>query len=371
MMNKRIYSIDILRGIAMLLMALDHSRGFFYTSKYDPSKLDFVSVWLFFTRWITHFCAPIFIFLAGMSIYLTLKNKKSPKTESIFLIKRGIWLVFLEVTVLTFFWHTHFDIIQLQIIWVIGISFLIMALLIYLPWGINLILAIVIIISHNLLDHLNIENLSKGLKIIMIFLHNPGEFLITNSMTIDVLYNILPWTGIMILGYCMALVYNFSPKKRKSIFIGSGIAMILLFIVLRSFNIYGEPNEWPIHSNSFLYSFILFLNVTKYPASLQYVLITLGPTLIFLALLDSASEFRFKNIRLFGQTALFFYLVHIPFIRVLSKIYEINYDHRPPILLFYLIYAIIILVMFFLCRIYRDFKIAKKSDPHYWWLVYL
>lgn len=369
---RRIFAIDILRGISILLMALDHFRGFFITSHFDPSDVSHTEPWLFLTRWITHFCAPVFILLAGISIYLTLSsNKKSLKEESFFLIKRGIWLIILECSLLSIFWHTNLDVIQLQIIWIIGISFLLMSMVIYMPWIISFLFSIVMITCHNLLDLLNLNGASSLIKVLMTCLHQPGVIPISNGFRIDILYTVLPWAGIMMLGFCMGSLYNFSIQRRRNILLISGALMILAYLILRSYNMYGEPSIWSTQSGNSVHSVMLFLNVTKYPASLHFILMTLGPSFILLALLDNASDTKMKSFRLLGQTAMFFYIIHIPIIRLTGKVYSTFIDHNPSILLFFVIFAFLVWILFFICRFYRNFKYSKKSNPRYWWLAYL
>lgn len=368
--KNRIYSIDILRGFVMILMALDHARGYFIPTN-SPTDAATSMPWIYFTRWITHLCAPAFILLAGMSIYFSSMKKTSTKTTSVFLIKRGIWLILLEVTLMTFFWRTHFDVIHLQILWVIGISFVLMSLLIYLPAWVNLIIAPTLIIFHNILDQFNFNYASNSVRLLMTFLHTPDSFYLTNAVQIDILYTIIPWAAIMILGYSMAGIYTMPSKKRKYILFLSGALMLLTFIILRSANLYGDPMKWSIQNRGIVYSIMSFLDVTKYPASLQFILLTLGISFILLATLDNVTENKLRNIRLLGQTALFFYIIHIPFIRLLAKVYYSVFTNKPSAVLFYVIWLLIVFVLYLACRIYINYKIQRKNRKGFWWLSYI
>jgi len=306
-----------------------------------------------------------------MSIYFYSKKKMKLQVTSAFLITRGIWLVFLEITLMTFFWRTHFNVIQLQILWVIEISFVLMSVLIYLPSWINLIIASSLIIFHNMFDQFDLNQASDNIRLLMIFFHNPDSFYLTNTIQIDILYTIIPWTAIMILGYSIATIYTMSSKKRKFILFLSGALMLLTFIILRRTNLYGDPMQWSIQSRGIVYSIMSFLDVNKYPASLQFILITLGISFILLATLDNVTKTKFKSIRLMGQTALFFYIIHIPFIRLLAKVYYSVFTNKPSAVLFYVIWLLIVFVLYLACRIYINYKIQRKNRKGFWWLSYI
>lgn len=369
--QSRVHSVDILRGIVIVLMALGHSRHFFLIYDFAPTNLSFTNPPLFFTRWITNFCAPVFVFLAGVSIHLVLARNGDLKAISKLLIKRGLWLIFLELTVLTFFWNTHFSVIQLQVIWIIGVAFLFMSFLIYLPKTVNLVLAITIILFHNLLDLIDPENLSETWGIIMTFLHIPGDLILSESIRINVLYSILPYLGIILLGYGMGGVFTLDRRTSRRIFIRLGTIMVFFFFVLRGFNIYGDPDFWTVQERGIAYSVMSFLNVTKYPPSLLFVLSTLGPALIILPLLEDKMNTWMKGFSGIGQVAMFFYLMHIPFIRVCAKIYHLFFTNNPRFIMFYILWLGMLLVLFKISMLFRSYKVQKKHDPKYWWLKYI
>ena len=371
MAQQRVHSIDILRGIVMILMLLGHAIHFFYKMEYSPTDLTQTNVLFFFSRWITHICAPAFVFLAGVSIYIIISKTNNKKSTSIFLVKRGLWLVFLEISILSFFWTSLFNYIQLQVIWTIGIAFLFMSFLIYLPWAINLAIAIGIILFHNLLDMVNFEAISFGWKTVLILLHAPVELSITDSVTINVLYSILPYVGIMLLGYCMGRIIHLTSRIRKRLLLLSGFGMILLFILLKIINIYGDPYTWSIQERGAIFTVISFLNVTKYPPSLQFILLTLGMSFIILAWLEKSSNDRFKNIEILGQVAMFFYLFHIPFTRVAAKVYWALFDSNPSLFVFSLLWLVMILILTYVSKVYGRFKASRKGDKQYWWLRYV
>ena len=282
---KRIASIDLLRGTVMIIMALDHVRDYFHADAYlyGPLDLDKASVALFFTRWITHFCAPIFMFLAGTSAFL-IGQKKTKKELSLFLLKRGLWLIFLELTLIVFGWN--FDItftnIYFIVIWALGVSMIILAGLIYLPNKLILLIGILLVAGHNLLDNIHVAG--NNLPAFGWALLHDQNFFNWNGRNILVGYPILPWIGIMALGYCIGNLYTpgYGARKRKKTLLIIGSSAILLFVLIRLINEYGDPSHWSLQS-SVVYTFLSFIKVTKYPPSLLYALMTLGPALLFLA----------------------------------------------------------------------------------------
>jgi uncharacterized membrane protein len=310
---KRIESIDLLRGIVMIIMALDHVRDYFHNSAfiYDPTDLAQTNVILFFTRWITHFCAPVFVFLAGISAYLY-GTKKSRKELSLFLLKRGVWLVFAELFILSLFrtFNPAYPYFNLQVIWAIGICMITLSALVYMSRRLILLTGILLIAAHNLLDNVHIPG-DGILSFIWALLHEPRLFNL-GAFSVNVQYPLLPWIGIMAVGYCFGSFFNrgYDPEKRRKIFLYIGIGAIALFIILRLGNFYGDPIEWSVQKNT-VFSFLSFLNVTKYPPSLLYILVTLGPALIFLALMEKPLNTWMEKITILGRVPMFYYLAHI------------------------------------------------------------
>ena len=262
----RVQSIDILRGLVMVIMALDHVRDFLYNAKLgkaadaamDPTNMQTTFPLLFFTRWITHFCAPIFVFLAGVSVYL-MCQRKSKKEISMFLIKRGFWLVFVEVVIITFAWsfNPFFNILFLQVIWAIGISMIIMGLLVLLPYEIICVIGLVIVAGHNLLDYPSINSGLKGSVIAdMLYFSNFSIHHLFGGHYYLIIYSFLPWTGVMMLGYCFGKIYQQGTDhaRRRKILLRIGTGLVLLFIILRFTNVYGDPVPWSSQPRGLVYT---------------------------------------------------------------------------------------------------------------------
>ena len=386
----RIESIDLLRGLIMIIMALDHVRDYFHADSmiFDPTDLSQTNPLLFFTRWITHFCAPVFMFLAGTSAFLV-GERKSKKQLSIFLLTRGLWLMFLEVTVVNLGWflNFHFPFIPLIVIWALGISMIVLSVLIHLPKKLILLIGLLIIAGHNLLDNLHVPG--TGLKaFIWAELHEPRRFLLDGHIIVTG-YPVLPWIGVMAIGYCFGNFYkkDFDRRKRKKILTIIGIGAILLFIFIRAINIYGDPNHWSFQ-NSFSFTFLSFLNTTKYPPSLLFILMTLGPAVLFLAFIERPVKGLGKAILHIGRVPMFFYLVHIYFIHLLAmlaaqlsgyKWTDMLLDKWPwlepqlkgygfSLSITYLVWFAVIICIYPLCKWYDNYKRQNKEK---WWLSYL
>ena len=267
----RISSIDLIRGVVMVIMALDHVRDFFHVSAFvfDPSDPARASAALFFTRWITHFCAPTFVLLTGTSIRLSLQ-RKSKKELSGFLWTRGLWLIFLEFTVIrfSFFFNLYYDVTVVQVIYTIGVSMIIMAALIHLKERVLLRLGIVIIAGHNLLDYFPVSP-GHPLFALCTLVYQGGPLQIAPGKIFMVGYPFLPWLGIMLVGYGIGQWYlnAFEPLRRQKLLMTVGIAATLLFILLRGINMYGDPSPWQTQKDA-MHTFLSFMNCTKYPVSL-------------------------------------------------------------------------------------------------------
>jgi uncharacterized membrane protein len=392
--KKRVDSIDILRGIVMVIMALDHVRDFFHihANTDDPLNLITTTPWLFFTRWITHFCAPIFVFLSGVSIYLQ-SLRKTKKELSAFLIKRGLWLIFAEVVIVTLAisFNPFYNFILLQVIWAIGISMVILGVLIHLPFKFILTLALVIVLGHNLLD---IPESAPGFKAGFWWdlLHH-GFFAVypfAPNHVVAIMYPFVPWLGLMLLGYCTGTFFTstYSSEQRKKILLRIGMAVILFFIVVRLINVYGDPFSWSVQRNG-LYTFLSFIKVHKYPPSLMYMCMTIGPALIFLALIEKVQN-GFTNVfRTYGRTAFFYYILHFYLAHLLCGIAffmrghslqdAINAMQNVPFLfnipgegyglvIVYMIWAFVVISLYPLCKWYDKYKTSHKEK---WWLSYL
>jgi uncharacterized membrane protein len=295
--KKRIESIDIIRGIAMVIMALDHVRDYFHIGANidDPLNLATTTPALYFTRWITHFCAPIFVFLSGTSIYLQ-SLCKTKKELGIFLIKRGLWLIIAEWVIVAFAWTFNplYNVIPFQVIWAIGISMVMLGLmvLIRLPYKVIFILGVIIVAGHNLLD---ISEAAPGFKsnFWWDFFHH-GVFtpyqIAPNRFALMV-YPFPAWTGVMMLGYCAGALFTpaYTQEQRRKMLTRIGLGLIVFFIALRFTNIYGDPVDWNTQATGF-YTFLSFINVDKYPPSLLYLCITIGPALLLLAHMEKIKK---------------------------------------------------------------------------------
>ena len=388
---KRITSIDLLRGTVMIIMALDHVRDYFHAGAYlyDPLDLNKTSVALFFTRWITHFCAPIFMFLAGTSAFL-IGQKKSTKELSLFLLKRGLWLIFLELTLIVFEWN--FDItftnIYFIVIWALGISMIALAGLIYLPNKMILLIGIVLVAGHNLLDNIHVAG--NNLPAFGWALLHDQNFFNWNGRNILVGYPIIPWIGIMALGYCIGNLYtpSFSAEKRKKMLLVMGNSAIVLFILIRFINVYGDPSHWS-HQQTSVYTFLSFIKVTKYPPSLFYALMTLGPALLFLAFTENVNSSVSRIISVYGRVPMFYYILHIFLIHLVTMVAAglfTDFSWKVWILkeplwftqtlkgygfslgVVYLVWISIVVAVYPLCKWYDHYKQSHKEK---WWLSYL
>jgi uncharacterized membrane protein len=389
--SKRIESIDILRGLVMIIMALDHVRDYFHAGAflYDPLDLEKSTPLLFFTRWITHFCAPVFMLLAGTSASLS-GQRKSKKDLSLFLLKRGAWLIFLELVIVNFGWNFAIGLPSFAfiVIWALGISMIVLAALIHLPKPVILIIGIVLVAGHNLLDGIQVNGNNLP-AFFWSLLHQPN-FFTWQEKTVFIGYPALPWIGIMTLGYCLGDLFkkDYPAEKRKTTLIVLGSSAILLFIVIRLVNIYGDPAPWSQQQTFFL-SFLSFIKTSKYPPSLLYTLMTLGPALLFLAFTETARHAMARFVAVYGRVPMFYYILHIYLIHLLAMIGSelfTTVDWRTWILnqpiwfnqdlkgygfslgVVYAVWLFVVLALYPLCKMYDRYKQTHKEK---WWLSYL
>ncbi|HEV2863368.1 MAG TPA: heparan-alpha-glucosaminide N-acetyltransferase domain-containing protein [Pyrinomonadaceae bacterium] len=313
----RLQSVDLLRGVVMVIMALDHARDFFHRDAllFDPTDLSKTNAALFITRWVTHFCAPVFVFLAGTGAFLSTSRGKTKGELARFLLTRGLWLILLEMTVVRSGWFFNFDLSLLfgQVIWALGWSMIALAGLIYLPvWAIAAF-GLVMIAAHNLLDPVTSKSLGP-LGWLWTVLHQGGPIFPRPGMVFFVAYPLVPWVGVMAAGYAFGRVLLLEPARRRRLLLWLGSGAVALFVVLRAVNVYGDPAPWKTQDN-WAFTFFSFINTQKYPPSLLYLLMTLGPALVFLALFDrSASGKLARPFVVFGRVPLFYYLLHLPLI---------------------------------------------------------
>jgi uncharacterized membrane protein len=387
----RFESIDVLRGLIMIIMALDHTRDFFHikANTEDPLNLATTTPILFFTRWITHFCAPIFVFLAGSSAWFQ-SLRKSKKELSLFLIKRGLWLIFMEVVIVNLFYtfDFHYGVIGLQTIWSIGISMVILGLAILLPFPVILSLGLIIVLQHNVLDFYEAQH--KGpISFVYDLMHRFNIYQLDKTHYLLILYPFLPWTGLMLLGYCFGKLFTtYEGAERKKVLLWTGIGVIAYFILIRAFNIYGNPEQWHVQKN-FLFTVLSFIDTHKYPPSLLYMCMTIGPAIIFLALIKNTKSRLSQFISVYGRVPFFYYLAHFLLLHLLSTVVFFARGHSyaegihtPPDLtanfllpgegfslgVVYLIWIAVILSLYPLCKWYDRYKSSHREK---WWLSYL
>ncbi len=381
-LHGRLVSIDILRGIVIVLMAIDHTRDFWAPTAFQPEDLTQSSPAWFFTRWITHFCAPIFVFLAGTSAFLYGNKQTSKKTLSWFLFSRGLWLVILELLIINPSWQAGFNFLFVQVIWALGWSMICLAGLIWLPrWVIGTV-GLVMVFGHNLTDSVQPQSLG-AFSTFWQFLHVQSFAPLGQSFGMFIAYPLIPWIGVMALGYCLGSVFLLEAKQRNQILIGLGLSLILLFIGLRSINLYGDAAHWAVQDKGFLFSVMSFLNTTKYPPSLLFLCMTLGPALLILPALEGLKSLPARILLVFGQVPLFFYILHIPVIHFTAYLRNlIQYgehftvftnssnwpaDYSPSVLLIYIAWIFLLLLLYFPCRWYRDLKMRSKKA----WMSYI
>jgi uncharacterized membrane protein len=393
--QSRIASIDLIRGAVMILMAIDHVRVYSGIPPGGPTP------GVFFTRWITHFCAPAFIFLAGTSIFF---YGRKHTDVSRYLLIRGALLILLELTFLRVAWTFNFDFRHYElagVIWVIGYCMILMAGLVKLPPAVVGAIGLVIIAAHNLmdshmgklLDGLDENHLSGLWKIFYVgFFAGPVQFG-PNGPTLVVLYSIIPWIGVMAVGYAFGKILILEPSRRTRLCLAIGLSAIALFLVLRGFNLYGDPRHWHAaaqgHNGSPpMPSWLAFLNTTKYPASLCFLLMTLGPVIALIPLLDGLHGAIARRIVIFGRVPFFYYMLHIHLIHVLALVVSkirlgfvspwLFTNHpmgnpEPPegyvwsLPLLYLVWGITIVLLYFACQWFAELKATRN----YWWLKYL
>jgi len=375
----------------MIIMALDHTRDYFHADAFlfDPMDLDKTNVLLFFTRWITHFCAPIFVLLAGTSAFIS-GQRKTKKELSVFLVKRGLWLIFLELTIVNFSWffNIHFTFILLAVIWTLGVCMICLAGLIFLPRKVILCIGIILVAAHNLLDNTHFpENNFTGF--IWGFLHDQKMFPL-GHYNILMAYPILPWIGVMALGYCLGEIFanGYNSFKRKQILLILGSVSLLLFIILRSINVYGNITTWTTQSSS-IFSFLSFIKISKYPPSLDYLLLTEGIAFIFLSLTENISNGITKFISIYGRVPMFYYLLHIYLIHLIAVMaavltgrpwtdmtsFNTWISYMPNLRgygfslgVVYLIWISVVVLIYPLCKWYDGYKSSHRDK---WWLSYL
>jgi len=406
----RMDAVDLLRGVVIMLMALDHVRDFLSNRLYmDVTDLTITTPGLFLTRWVTHYCAPTFIFLAGVGAFLSRTRGKSKADLSWFLLTRGLWLVFLELTVIRASWWFNWDPLQhaVGVFWPIGWSMVVLAGLVFLPTWTVTTFGLVMIVGHNLLDTLTHDRLgvpawvwtilhepgNKPVGAVPTWLwtlfQNPGEETAPGIITFGTGYCLIPWMGVMAVGYGFGRLLLLEPRVRRKTLLGLGAALTAAFVLLRAANVYGDPHPWSQQPDA-MFTVFSFLNCTKYPPSLLYLLMTLGPAIFALGLFDrplGLLEPLARPIITFGRVPLFFYLLHIPLIHGAAVLCDylrfgwspqanggpwdvkpdaVPSDYGISLPMVYLVWVGVLLVLYLPCRWFAEVKRRRREA----WLSY-
>ncbi len=380
----RLEAVDLLRGVIMVLMALDHTRDFFGIPGQNPTDLASASAALFLTRWVTHLCAPVFFLLTGTGSYLSLR-RRSRRELSGFLLTRGLWLIFLDLVVarcLAYQFNFDYRVTMLLVLWALGWAMFTLATLVRLPASVVTAFGAVLIVGHNLFDSV------RSASPLWSILHAPGFVLNTPEHVVFAAYPLIPWVGVTAVGYGLGQVYGWDAGRRRAFLLRLGAALSLAFLVLRGLNVYGDPSRWTRQKSAVL-TVLSFLNTTKYPPSLLFLLMTLGPALIFLALVDRHTPAPLRPALLIGRVPLFYYLLHFALIHLLAvatcllrygsahwMVESPDLAHYPftappgwgfslPVV--YLVWALVVIAMYPLCRWFAAVKARRREA----WLSYL
>jgi uncharacterized membrane protein len=386
--KRRIQSIDLLRGIVMIIMALDHSRDFIHYGNsidLDPLDLATTTPLLFMTRWITHFCAPVFVFLSGTSVFLYASKGKTKKQVALFLLTRGLFLMAAQIVIMAPVWDATYRVINLQVIWAIGLCMVCLSILQFISYRILLGIGLLIVFAHNLLDNI-IIHAPVWKSFLWSTVHQEHQFLVNEHLLVIMQYPFLPLLGLMILGYCTGKLYMTEIKavQRKKILRNTGVASIILFIVIRWLNVYGDLHPWHMQKTTLLTIFD-FVNTTKYPASLQFILMTMGPALILLSSIENFAGSIGRKIMVFGKVPFFFYVLHVFVLHSIAFILffarghswsdldfihfregSLPYGSGHPLWMVYVVWIGVVLALYLPCRWYGKYKSTHK----HWWLSY-
>ncbi len=378
--TKRLDRVDLIRGLVMVIMVLDHVRAYFTEVRFDPTDLTQTNGALFFTRWITHYCAPTFVFLAGASAWIA-GTRRTRDELSRLLLSRGLWLILLEFTVISFGWYFNLRMekgLVAQVIWVIGASMVVLSGLVYLPRAAIAAFGLALVVGHNAFDGIKPESLG-GLAVVWRLLHVPGPL---GELPVFLLYPLVPWVAVMALGYVAGpLVFSREPEAPARL-IRAGIALVAVFVLLRALNLYGDaqPRLEQGDTGSLVMS---FLNLTKYPPSLLYLLMTLGPALIALGLADRARGVVADALVVFGRVPFLFYVAHLYLVHALAVVAATTQGlpassmlilPKPPpdgygfgLPVIYAVWTGVVLALYPLCARYARIKERSRA----WWLSYL
>jgi uncharacterized membrane protein len=390
--GSRILSIDGLRGAIMILMAIDHIRDYMNSAamSFPPTDLERTTGPIFFTRWITHFCAPVFAFTAGLGAFFWARRRTKAQLSR-FLVTRGLWLMALEVTVLRFIMFFDFRFTKaffiLTVLWMLGLSMVVLAALVHLPARLLAVLSLAMVAGHNLLDGIDAAQFGRAAWVWDV-LHQQGVFSVFGDNVLTA-YPLVPWVAVMALGYCLGPVFFWGAARRQRFLMRLGLGLSAGFVALRAINVYGDPSHWS-HQRSGLFTVLSFLNTTKYPPSLDFLLMTLGPAMVALVFLERA-QLSFANpLVVFGRVPFFYFLLHMALAHVVAiALNFFRYGHTsflftpppsmggepkmfPPNFGFslWVVYAVwmgVVAALYPVCRWYAQLKQRRRD----WWLSYL
>ena len=385
--SHRVESIDILRGVVMILMALDHTRDFFGVVSISPTDVARASAPLFFTRWITHLCAPVFFLLTGAGASLA-RGRRTSGALARLLLTRGLWLIFLELTVvrcLAFQFNFDYRVTMLIVLWALGWAMIALAPLVYLPAGVVGALGAVMIAAHNLLDGIP-RSANPVVGALQAILHGPGMVLATDRHVVFAAYPLIPWIGVTAVGFGLGALYR-NPHRRAWL-VRAGLACCAAFLVLRWVNGYGDPSAWS-PQRSPLFTVLSFLNATKYPPSLLFLLMTLGPAALLLAAFDRTIPRLLRPALVYGQVPLFYFVLHLFLIHVLAIVVsyarygDVHWMFESPSLdrypftqppgwgfslpLVYAAWVVVVAMLYVPCRWFAAVKLRRRE----WWISYL
>jgi uncharacterized membrane protein len=380
--RSRVDSVDIVRGAVIVLMALDHVRDFVSRVHFPPENLARGSTALFLTRWVTHFCAPTFFLLAGVGIGIAMQRGRDPRAMSGYLVTRGLWLLVLELLITPIGWRFSLDLLPAfaLVLWALGWSMILMAALVHLPRALVGAFAVALIGGHNLLDGVRPESLGAWGPLWQV-LHVPG-FVIPGKVLVA--YPLIPWVGVMALGFVLAALYRWDAERRRRALVWIGVGGTALFVVLRLANGYGDPAPWSAQRTPGL-TLSSFLNLRKYPPSLLFLLMTLGPALVALAVTEHARGRVARWLAVYGRVPMFFYVTHI-FVAHLAGVVLALLQHgelrRIPVVTnpdaipawygvglpgVYVAWALVVVALYFPCRAFARMKESRDDR----WLRYL
>ncbi len=385
--RSRLDSIDLLRGAVMILMALDHVRDYFGDAGVNPTDPATTTAALFFTRWITHFCAPVFFLLTGVGACLAGRRRTTAGLAR-FLVARGLWFLVLELFVMRCFaWQFNFDyqVTLLTVLWALGWALVALAGLVYLPAAAVTSIGVAMIVGHNLFDAIPAAAFGRAAPLWSI-LHAPGVVYTDGRHLVFVAYTLIPWIGVVAAGYGLGRIFEWEPERRRRFLVRLGTALTVAFVALRAVNVYGDPRPWGHFGSATVLS---FLNTTKYPPSLLFLLMTLGPALLFLRAVDGRTPRLLRPALVFGRVPLFYYVLHVVVMHLLAvavcqwRYGAIHWMFESPGLAqfpvtqppgwplslpyVYLCWVTVVLLLYPLCVWFAGLKRRRRD----WWLSYL